>query len=424
MTLSLSIFALTLGLVIVRPRPLNEAMAASIGALVMVVVQIVSPGDVLDVLGEIGNVLLFFLGLMIVCCVADEAGFFRWSAHKALSLAGGNARKLLLIVLCLGAGITVFFSNDATALILTPIVFVLVTRLKLNPLPFVFACAFIANTASMVLPVSNPVNLLPVDRFHLTLGDYLRFTLPASLLAISLNVVLFMIIFRKDIAVASEEKEPPPPVKVDGFFVFTCGGLAITAIGYLLASLYGKPLSWPALAGAALLMAGALAFRRLEVSHLRSGISWSILPFIFSLAVLVRGLDNSGVTDVIGRTLANLCAQGALQAVLAVTFFTALGANLINNWSMMILSVSSLATAGNPAPLFHENIIYSAILGADLGPNISILGSLSSMLWLVLLRRRGLDIHPLQYLKLGLLVTPPLLLSGALCIYVCGLVWD
>lgn len=420
MILPLVIFAITLVLIIVRPKPLNEGTAGALGAIAMVAVGVVSPEQAFDVLKDTDNILLFFLGLMLISAVADQAGFFKWCAQEAVGLANGSARKLLLIVFGLGVLITIFFSNDATALILTPIVFVLVTKFKLKPLPYVFACAFIANTASMLLPVSNPVNLLPVDSFRMTLGEYLKFTTLPSLLAITINVALFMFIFRKDITASFEDDHPEPPVKVDGFFRFVCFVLVLTAVGYVLASIYGKPVSWPALGGAAALLLGGLLWERLELRNVASGISWSIFIFIFALALLVRGLENREVTQAIGDIVARLSSAGTLWAILAVSFGTAIGANLINNWSMMMVSVSSLAAISNPAPSFDRSIIYASILGADLGPNITILGSLSSMLWLVLLRQRGLDIHPMQYLKLGLIVTPLMILVGALCIYFCG----
>jgi arsenical pump membrane protein len=421
MILTLCIFVFTLILIMVRPRPLNEATAALLGAILMLAASIVSPSQAYDVLKTIANILLFFLGLMIVCAVADRAGFFEWSALKAIKLASGQGRRLLLVLFGLGAVITTFFSNDATALILTPIVYVLVTRLKLNPLPYVFACAFIANTASMMLPISNPVNLLPVDKFGITLSEYLRFLLLPTILAILINIALFTIIFRKAISASFKYDGTGFSVKIDRFFLFTCVGLVLTALGYIFTSLYGKPLSWPALGGAAFLLIGGFAFHRLTIKRVNSGISWSILLFIFSLALLVKGLDNAGVTHTLGEALANLSSRGSLGAIMATSFGTAIGSNLVNNWSMMLVSVSSLGNINTSIPSFHQGLIYSSIIGADLGPNIAILGSLSSMLWLVILRQRGLDIHPMQYLKLGLMVAPPMLLAAALGLYVCSL---
>ena len=424
MILALCVFISTLILIMVRPKPLNEATAASLGALGMLVTGVVSPTQAFEVLKSDANILLFFLGLMLVSIVADRGGFFKWTAVKAITLANGNGRRLFLIIFGVGAAITAFFSNDATALILTPVVYVLVNRLRLNPLPYVFACAFIANTASTLLPVSNPVNLLPVDTFGLTLAEYLRFLLVPTLLAITINIVLFTIIFRKDISASFNDDNLRNQGKADAFFWFVCSGLTITAVGYIFASIHGVPLSWPALAGAGILVLGAFSFRRLTPGTVASSISWSILLFIFSLTLLVKGLENAGITYLLGEALVWVSTKGTLQAIIATTVATGLGSNLINNWSMMMISVSSLASAGNPAASFDQSLIYSSILGADLGPNIAILGSLSSMLWLVLLRQRGLDIHPLQYLKLGLIVTPPMLIASALALYASSVFWS
>jgi arsenical pump membrane protein len=423
MLLTLLIFIPSIALVMWRPRPFNEATAAALGAALIILAGVVSPLQTWQVFLTNLNVLLFFLGLMIISIIADKAGFFEWCAQKAVKLAGGKGPALLAVVFGLGAFLTAFFSNDATALILTPIVFTLVTRLKLNALPYVFACAFIANTASMLLPVSNPVNLLAVEKFGLTLGQYFRYLLIPSLLVIGLNIALFMLIFRKTIFITSRENFALAPVKIDRFFIFISLGLGLTALGYILVSIFGLPLAFPALGGAIFLLACAFAFRRIQIRQVYHGMSWSIFLFIFALAVMVKGLENSGFIQLLTDKLAELAAHGPLQALFSVTLGTALGSNLINNWSMMMVSVSSLESLAAQGAGFHPSLIYGAIMGADLGPNIAILGSLSSMLWLSLLKKRGLIIHPLQYLKLGLIVTPVILIIGVLALYLCGLWW-
>jgi arsenical pump membrane protein len=420
MILTLAIFIPAIALVMIRPKPLNEATAAALGAMAMVIAAVVSPFQVWEVLRTNAGVLLFFLGLMIISIIADQAGFFEWCAFRAVKIAGGRGTALLGVVFGLGAVLTAFFSNDATALILTPIVFTLVVRLKLNPLPYVFACAFVANTASMLLPVSNPVNLLAVTRFDLTLGGYLKHLLLPSVLVIALNVALFMLIFRRSISTAAAVHNYENPVKIDGFFMAVSAGLGLTALGYILVSIYGLPLSYPAAGGAILLLGCAWYYKKLSFKRVATGISWSIFLFIFALAVMVKGLENAGVTQFLADRLSQLASYGQLQALFSVTIGTALGSNLINNWSMMMVSVSSLAT---PGTVFSQAQVYGAVMGADLGPNIAILGSLSSMLWLSLLRKRGLDIHPLQYFKLGLIVTPLLLIIGVLSLYLCSRWW-
>ncbi len=423
MILTLIIFFASIGLLMVRPKPLNEAAAVALGAAAMLTFSLISPLQSWQVLQENANVLLFFLGLMIISVVAERAGFFQWCAFKATQLAGNKSSALMGIVFALGTLITAFFSNDATALILTPLIFAIVKRHKLNPLPYVFACAFIANTASMLLPVSNPVNLLAVGKFGLTLGEYLKFLLLPSLLLIVVNLLLFRWLFRQQLREVSQADQTEEPPKIDPFFLTVSVGLALTALGYLLVSAFGGPLAYPAVGGAVLLLICGFGFKRVSVKTVTSDISWSIFLFIFALALLVKGLENAGVIKILADQLAALAAHGPLQALVSVTLGTALGSNLINNWSMMMVSVSSLGALSAHSAVVNNSLVYGAIMGADIGPNLTILGSLSSMLWLVLLRQRGLDIRPMQYIKLGLIVTPVLLVVGVLSLYLCGVLW-
>ncbi|MCR4394289.1 MAG: SLC13 family permease [Dehalococcoidales bacterium] len=422
MLLSLIIFIPAITLVMIRPRPLNEATAAALGAALMIIAGVISPLQTWEVLKGSANILLFFLGLMLISIVAEKAGFFAWCAVKAVKAARGRGTLLLAIVFGLGTLITAFFSNDATALILTPIVFNLVSRLKLNAVPYVFACAFIANTASVLLPVSNPVNLLAVEQFHITLGDYLKYLFIPALLTISVNAGLFFLIFRRYIYSISEETIQNEPVKVDRFFLSISAGLGIIAFGYILVSIYGLPLSYPAVGGAILLLACGFGFRRLKVSTVTSGISWYLFLFIFALTLLIKGLENAGVTRTLADGLSELASHGTLAALGSLTIGTALGSNLVNNWSMMMISVSSLNGLAASSTM-DKIFVYGTIIGADIGPNLTILGSLSSMLWLLLLRQRGLEIRPLDYLKLGIVVTPPILIVGVLSLYACGIIW-
>ena len=322
MLLSLIIFIPAITLVMIRPRPLNEATAAALGAILMIIAGVISPLQTWEVLKGSANILLFFLGLMLISIVAEKAGFFAWCAVKAVKAARGRGTLLLAIVFGLGTLITAFFSNDATALILTPIVFNLVSRLKLNAVPYVFACAFIANTASVLLPVSNPVNLLAVEQFNITLGDYLKYLFIPALLTISVNIGLFFLIFHRYISSVSEETIQSEPVKVDRFFLSISAGLVIIALGYILVSIYGLPLAYPAVGGAILLLACGFGFRRLKVTTVTSGISWYLFLFIFALTLLIKGLENAGVTRALAdglserdsaRRLFTLCPQARAQ---------------------------------------------------------------------------------------------------------------
>ncbi|PIZ26625.1 MAG: arsenic transporter [Chloroflexi bacterium CG_4_10_14_0_8_um_filter_46_9] len=415
MWIAILISVITIVLIMLRPKPLNEGTAAAMGAFLMLGSSQVLPQELPALLQDIAPILLFFLGLMLICVVAEKAGFFQWSAYQAVKLSKGRGWLLFFTIFALGTGITAFFFNDATALLLTPVVFTLVSELKLNPLPYVFTCAFIANTASLLLPVSNPVNLLPFTAFHLTLGEYLHYLLLPSIAAIAVNIAVFYFLFRHKISARFEASNLTCPPK-DFLFKYTCTVLVVIAIAYLVVSFYGLPLFWVALGGALLLVGGGLALH-LRPHEIRSGIFWSILLFIFSLSVVVKGLGNSGVITALGNTLSHSFPQGSLRAIAAVSLGSALGSNFINNWAMMMVSVSSLASA-NSHP--DSSLIYGAILGADIGPNLTIVGSLSSMLWLAILRQRGLNISPWQYFKVGIVLTPVMLAASILSLYAVG----
>jgi arsenical pump membrane protein len=416
MFLSLAIFSLTIAGIIWRPRRQSEAVIACLGAGAMVLLGGLAAREALAAVVGSLNVLGFFLGLMLVAAIAESAGVFDVVTRRAAALARGSGRRLLLIVFGAGVVITSLLSNDATALMLTPVVYVLVSRLKLDPLPYVFACAFIANAASMLLPVANPVNLLAVDAFDLRLGDYLSHLLLPSLTTIAITIGMMMFIFRREV---SKPFTPDPSL-------FEAGDrplmrpvilvLALIAVGYFVFSINGWPLSVPVLAGAFILLIIGLISNRLRWQGLSRSISWSILPFIAALTVLVQGLESSGATFEASEFFSGLLQHGELPAALATSFGTATGSNLMNNWPMMMVSVTTLSGAPD-ALAANPGLPYQAILGAGLGPNIAVFGSLSTMLWLVLLRRRGLAVSAGSYLKLGLLITPLALLCGSITLY-------
>ena len=413
---SLVVFGLTIAGIIWRPRRQSEAMIVCIGAFAMISVGGLSIGEAFHAVGNNLNVLGFFLGLLIVAAVVESVGLFEAITEKAVALSHGSGRRMLLIVFGVGIVITSFLSNDATALMLTPVVFLLVRRLKIDPLPYVFACAFIANAASFLVPVANPINLLAVDAFQIRLWDYLAHLLLPSMIVIGITIGLFLYIFRKEIPVSFPSDSLSMQVNAHPLARQVILTLILITLGYAVFSFNGWPLSVPVLIGAfaLLIIVSTHGTKWAEISR---SVSWSILPFVAGLAVLVQGLVSSGVTQHIGEMFVNLLGRDQLTGALATSFGTAAGSNLMNNWPMMMVSVTTLsgipdAIAANPG------LPYQAIIGAALGPNIAVLGSLSSMLWLVLLRRRGLNIGAGAFLKLGLLVTPAALLCGSLVLYV------
>lgn len=423
--LAVAIFLITLALIMVRPRGVSEATAALAGGIAMLVVGAVSPGQAVGVLARNWDVFLFFLGLLAIAALVERSGFFDWSAAVAARLAGGSELRLYMNVLLLGVGISTLLSNDATALILTPIVYALVTRLRVAALPFMFACTFIADTASFVLPVSNPINILVLSSFRLDLGQFLRLLLLPSVLAIGINIGLFLLIFRRRLRGRFDTTELGAPAKAirhRRYFRYVCVVLVLLAAGYIVEALLSLPLSPVALAAAALLLAGAVGWQVAPLGEVANEVSWSILGFVAGMFVVVEGVEQVGLTEVFAGWLRALAAIGApahagpsvLGAVLVSTFGSAIGANFINNVPMALVMTSTIRHFGPMSQAAHLGLIGGTMFGCDLGPNITTVGSLATILWLLLLRRRGVEISALAYFKVGIMVAPVMLLAGAL----------
>ncbi len=339
----LAIFVVTLLLIVIRPPRLSEAWAALGGGVAMLLVGVVGPGQALGLLRDNVNVFGFFLGLMAIAALADSAGVFAWLAGWAARSAGGSARRLLVNVFAVGVLITVFLSNDATALILTPLVYTLVTRLRLRPLPYMFACTFIADTASFVLPVSNPLNIIVLQAFPRDLGSYLLHLLPAALLVIIANTGLFLFIFRRDLrrkfdTTRIDQAPPAHPT----WLRFSLGALAAIGLAYVVAGWERWPLSLVALGGAALLLAGAWRWGAWTPRHWAGEISWPIFGFLAGMLVVVQGVENLGLTSAFGRSLLGLAGNSPGAAVAVAAAGSAVGANAINNLPMGLVMVSAI----------------------------------------------------------------------------------
>ncbi|HET6421434.1 MAG TPA: ArsB/NhaD family transporter [Geobacteraceae bacterium] len=410
------IFLVTLGIVMARPRGISEAAAAAGGAALMLLGGYVRPAEAISLLLKDWNVYGFFLGLMAISALADHAGIFEMLARQACRCARGSGLRLYMAVFFVGVAITAFLSNDATALILTPVVYALVTRLRLPVMPFMFACTFIADTASFVLPVSNPINILVLNSFGGGLSTFLRYLLLPGLFCIGLNIALFVWLFRRDLRIQFDLADLPEVKLPDRrLFHFTAATLILIAVAYVAASATRFPLSIVALGGGGLLLAGAYRYRCLNTARLGREISWPLFVFITGMFIVVRAVENLGLTAAFGRGILQLADGSPLQAVLITALGTALGANLINNVPMALLMISVLGNI--PAGSIKHGMVYATIFGADLGPNLTTVGSLATMLWLLILRRKGLDISTLEYFKLGVTVVPVMIVAGSLLIW-------
>ena len=411
---------LTLIGIMTRPFKWNEALVALAGAILLLILGLINPADAFITLFKDWNTFLFFFGLMSLSALAEVAGFFDWLAVQMAWLSGSSALRLFLNTFLLGSLISMILSNDATALILTPIIYSLVTRLRLPVLPFLFACTFIADTASFLLPVSNPINIIVLSKFPLDLWTFLRLLLLPSLVVISINISVFFLLYRRQLQGHFDIKRLASietMVKHPRYFRYTCVVLALVALAYIIASATQLPLSLVALGGAALLLIGALFWKQATIRQIGKQISWSIFGFIAGMFIVVRTVEDTGLTTQFGQLLLHLSGGTSFGAVMIGTLGAALGTNLINNVPMAVLLTSALQGVQHAAPAARLGFLAATIFGCDLGPNLTTVGSLATVLWLLILRQRNLDVSGLDYFKLGVLITPLMLLAGAVTIW-------
>lgn len=423
--LILLITTVTLIGIMVRPWKLNEAVTTMTGASLLLILGLISPYDAFSTLVHDWNTFFFFLGLMSLSALAEVAGIFDWLAVQAARLSRNSARRLFFNTFLLGSLISMLLSNDATALILTPIIYTLVTRLRLPVLPFLFACTFVADTASFLLPVSNPINIIITSRFPLDLFTFLRLLFLPSLVVIGINLAVFYLLYRRQLLGSFDMKRLPPledSIKHKGYFRYTGAILIVVAIAYITASAKQLPLSLVALGGALLLLGGALSWKQTTVLYMGKQISWSIFGFIAGMFIVVQAFESTGLTTQFGQLLLHLSSGTSFGAIMVGTVGSALGTNLINNVPMAVVMTSALQSVQHASPAVQHGFIAATIFGCDLGPNLTTVGSLATVLWLLILRQRNLDVSALDYFKVGILVTPLMLLAGALAIWLLILI--
>lgn len=396
----------TLG-VIVRPWSIPEYVWAVLGAAVLLVAGLLPWRAALAAAGRGDDVYFFLIGMMLLAAAARREGLFDWLAAHAVRAARGSARRLFLIVYALGTLTTIFLSNDATAVVLTPAVHAAATTARVAPLPYLLICAFVANAASFVLPISNPANLVIFGAQMPPLLQWLAlFTLP-SLAAILITFVALRWTQRHALGRAVHEDIAQPPLSITG----RCVGAAIAATGVALltASAFDQPLGPPTfLCGVGATLAVLLIGRRSPWPVLRD-VAWGVLPLVAGLFILVDAVERTGVLHPLAAWLGEAAATAPRQTTVVSGVAVALLSNVMNNLPAGLLA----ATIGQSAEL-PLRVTAGLAIGVDLGPNLSITGSLATILWLIALRREGLSIAAWQFLRLGILVMPPALLAALL----------
>ena len=396
------IAGLTTAAVIVRPLKLPEAIWAVIGAALLVLLGMLPLDLAYSAIGKGTDVYLFLFGMMLLSEVGRQEGLFDWVAAQAVNHARGSPHRLFLLVYLSGVVITIFLSNDAAAVVLTPAVYAAAKKAKTPPLPLLYVCAFIANAASFVLPISNPANIVLYGNHTPALLPWLaRFGLPA-LLAIVATYFLLRWSQRAELAGSCEARVEQLPLTGSGRIALA--GIGVTAAVLVVVSAFDIALGMPpALLGAAT-AAVVLLTRRASPWPLVREISWSILPLVAGLFVLVEALDHTGVIAALSEVLRAALVRGESATALACGALIAVASNLVNNLPAGLIASATIAQAQAP-----EQVIDALLIGVDLGPNLSVTGSLATILWLNVLRREGEHVGFWTFLKVGTVVMLPAL---------------
>ena len=417
MLLAASLFIVTLVFIIWQPKGLQIGTTAVVGAIVALILGVVSLDDVVTVTSIVWDATLAFIGIIILSMVLDEIGFFEWAAIKMAKLSGGSGNKMFVYILLLGALVAAFFANDGAALILTPILLAKMKYLKMKPLPifaFLMAGGFIGDSASNPLVISNLTNIVTAGYFEIGFVEYAKNMFLPNLLSIVASIVVLWIYFRKDIPLkvdVSELPEPASVIKNQTMFKLSWFFLALLMVGYLVGDYFKLPISLFALGGALIFLVIANYYKAVEPIKTIKEAPWQVVWFSIGLYIVVYGLKNAGLTDVVAAWISVLQSQGEIVAIIGTGFLAAVLSSVMNNMPtimIMDIAIDQVGYVGN------EALVYANILGSNLGPKMTPIGSLATLLWLHVLAQKGVKIGWGEYMKVGLVITPPVLLVALL----------
>lgn len=401
-----SIIALATAGVIFRPFRVPEALWALAGAGALVLFGLLPWRDALAGIGKGVDVYLFLIGMMLIAELARLEGLFDYLAAFAVEHARGSPQRLFLLIYLVGTLVTVLLSNDATAIVLTPAVYAATRAAGAKPLPYLFVCAFIANAASFVLPISNPANLVVFGARMPHLIEWLSlFALP-SLASIILTYLVLRLTQRHALKEETIAHSVPHP-KLSHGGKLAASGIAAVGVVLIAASALDKQLGLPTFVCGIVTVAAVLLLNRQSPLPLLSGVSWSVLPLVGGLFVMVEALVNTGVIGHLADLLHGAVARSVTGATWTVGIATAVADNIANNLPVGLVAGSVAASDHLP-----PSVVSGILIGVDLGPNFSVTGSLATILWLVALRRERVEVGALAFLRVGVLVTPPALIAA------------